>query len=98
MKYLNLNVTDDPVVQYAIENRNYFEWDLEIKKVACERLASWITHVSFMGALDRQGIIKLQIQEAIEEQEFEYVQFVRDVETFFRTKNWDHLNDQQPNN
>jgi hypothetical protein len=81
----------DSVLKFAIENKNYFSWPVPIKKEACIRLATWFTNLSFSGTLNRQELIDLQIQEALDEQEFEYVQFVRDVETFFKTKNWEHL-------
>jgi hypothetical protein len=84
----------DPVVQFAIENKDYFSWPVEMKREACTRLAAWITNLSFMGTLTRQELIDLQIEEAVAENEFEYCAFVRDVETFFTTKNWNHLNDQ----
>lgn len=83
----------DTVVKFAIENKNYFSWPPDIKQEACNRLAAWFTNLSFIGSLSRQELIDLQIQEGLAEQEFEYVQFVRDVETFFKNKNWDHLND-----
>jgi hypothetical protein len=83
----------DPILKFAIENKNYFEWPIEIKKEACNRLAGWLTNLSFMGQYSRQDLINLQIEEAQKEEEYEYCEFVRDVETFFRTKNWDHLND-----
>jgi hypothetical protein len=81
----------DPILKFAIENKDYFSWPLEIKKEACSRLAIWLTNLSFMGEYSRQELINLQIEEAIKEEEFEYCEFVRDVETFFRTKNWKHL-------
>jgi hypothetical protein len=81
----------DPVLNFAITNKDYWSWPIDIKKEACIRLATWFTNLSFAGNLSRQDLIDLQIQEALEEQEFEYVQFVRDVETFFKTKNWEHL-------
>ena len=84
----------DTVLKFAIENKNYFSWPPNIKQEACLRLAAWFTNISFMGAMSRQDLINLQIEEAITEGEYEYCQFVRDVETFFKTKNWDHLNDQ----
>jgi hypothetical protein len=83
----------DTIVQFAIENKNYFSWPPEIKQEACNRLAAWFTNLSFIGSMSRQELINLQIEEALEEGEYEYCQFVRDVETFFKTKNWEHLND-----
>ena len=83
----------DPVLKFAIENKNYFDWPMDIKQEAGVRLATWLTNLSFMGSLSRQDLIDLQITEALDEEEYEYCEFVRDVETFFKTKNWDHLND-----
>lgn len=83
----------DPVLKFAIENKHYFSWPIHIKQEACERLAIWFTNLSFIGSLNRQELINLQIQEALDEEEYEYCEFVRDVETFFKTKNWTHLND-----
>jgi hypothetical protein len=83
----------DPVLKFAIENKNYFDWPMRIKQEAGVRLATWLTNLSFMGSLSRQDLIDLQITEALDEEEYEYCEFVRDVETFFKTKNWDHLND-----
>jgi hypothetical protein len=83
----------DPILLFAIENKDYFSWPIDIKQEACNRLAIWLTNLSFAGPLSRQALIDLQIEEAIKEEEFEYCEFVRDVETFFKTKNWNHLND-----
>jgi hypothetical protein len=83
----------DPIVLFAIENKDYFSWPLDIKKEACNRLAIWLTNLSFAGPLSRQELIDLQVKEAEQEEEYEYIQFVKDVETFFKTKNWQHLND-----
>jgi hypothetical protein len=83
----------DPILLFAIENKNYFAWPMDIKQEACNRLAIWLTNLSFAGPLSRQELIDYQIQEAEQEEEYEYIQFVKDVETFFKTKNWQHLND-----
>ena len=83
----------DSVLKFAIENKNYFSWPAEIKQEACIRLATWFTNLSFAGNLSRQELINLQITEALDEEEYEYCEFVRVVETFFKTKNWTHLND-----
>ena len=88
----------DPILKFAIENKDYFSWPLEIKKEACQRLAIWLTNASFMGELSRQDLINLQIEEAEKEEEYEYCEFVRDVETFFQTKNWQHLHDRDSSN
>ena len=83
----------DPILLFAIENKNYFAWPLDVKREACNRLAIWLTNLSFAGQYSRQDLINLQIREAEQEEEYEYIQFVKDVETFFNTKNWQHLND-----
>lgn len=81
----------DPILEYALENRNYFSWPHDIKIEACHRLAAWITNRSFSGTLTRQQLIDKQIKEAEEAAEYEYCAFLKDVEKFFINKNWDHL-------
>ena len=94
---LNENETD-PVLKYALENRDYFSWDPDMKKEACYRMAIWVTNMSFNTEMCRQEIIDYYKQEAESEEEYEYIQFMRDVETFFKNKNWNHLNDGQRSN
>jgi hypothetical protein len=81
----------DPILEYALEHKNYFEWPMEIKSEACQRLAAWITNLSFSTSASRSEIIVKLLNDAEFEGEFEYCAFVKDVETFFLTSNWDHL-------
>lgn len=81
----------DPILQYALDHKDYFNWDPEIKQEACRRMAIWLTNMSFQTPYTRQELIDIYKEEGTLEQEYEYVQFVQDVETFFRTKNWRHL-------
>ena len=81
----------DPILQYALDHKDYFNWDPEMKQQACYRMAIWLTNMSFSTPFSRQELIDHYREEGLQEQEFEYVQFVNDVETFFKTKNWDHL-------
>lgn len=81
----------DPVLEYALENKDYFNWPIEIKQEACFRLASWITGRSLKTQFSRNEIIVQLLNDAESEGEYEYCAFVNDVATFFSTKNWDHL-------
>lgn len=89
----------DPILEYVIENPDYFKWPLEIKQEACQRLAIWITNMSFSTPWTRQEIIDMYLEDGTDVEEFEYCAFVKDVEIFFETKNWNHLvNDCEPSN
>lgn len=81
------------LIQYVLENGNYFEWDREAKVEVCAKYADWVTKLSFHLELPRAIIIEQQIQGAIEADEYEYLAMIKDVETFFRTKNYDHVVD-----
>ena len=81
----------DPILQYALDHKDYFNWPLQIKQEACNRMAIWLTNMSFQTPFTRQELINIYREEGEQEQEFEYCEFINDVETFFRTKNWQHL-------
>jgi hypothetical protein len=83
----------DPILRFALENRDYFSWPTEVKQEVGMRFAEWITKVSLHHRVDRADIIRLQREEAIKEDEMEYLQLIQDVETFFKTKNWLHVCD-----
>lgn len=82
---------DKMLIQYVLENGNYFEWDTDTKIQVCGKWAEWCTKLSFALGISRAEVIEQQIQGAIEEDEFEYLAMIKDVEVFFHKKNWDHL-------
>jgi len=83
----------DEILRFALENRDYFSWPTEVKQEVGMRYAEWITKVSLHNRVGRADIIRLQREEAIEQEEFEYLQLIQDTETFFITKNWNHICD-----
>jgi hypothetical protein len=85
-----MNRTDPNLDQFekALNDGNYFNWDFETKLYACTAYAKEITNLSLRSKLSREEIIKNTIVESIELNEFEFVQMIKDVEVFFKTKNW----------
>ena len=75
----------------ALDNGNYFSWDFSTKLYACQAYAQEITNLSLRSKLSREQIIENTIVESIELNEFEFVQMIKDVEVFFKTKSWIHL-------
>ena len=88
-----MNLTDPNLDQFekALEDGNYFTWDFDTKLYACMAYAQEITNMSLSTKLSREEIIKNTLKENIEQNEFEFVQLIKDVEVFFKTKKWDHL-------
>jgi hypothetical protein len=88
-----MNRTDPNLDEFekALENGNYFTWDFSTKLYACQCYAKEITDMSLRTKLTRAEIIKNTLKENIEQNEFEFVQLIKDVERFFKTKKWDHL-------
>lgn len=75
----------------ALNDGNYFNWDFETKLYACQCYAQEITNLSLRSKSSREEIIKNTLAESIELNEFEFVQMIKDVEVFFKTKSWIHL-------
>lgn len=75
----------------ALNDGNYFNWDFETKLYACTSYAQEITNLSLRSKSSREEIIKNTLAESIELNEFEFVQMIKDVEKFFKTKSWIHL-------
>jgi len=88
-----MNRTDPNLDEFekALENGNYFTWDFSTKLYACQCYAQEITDMSLRTKLSREEIIKNTLKENIEQNEFEFVQLIKDVEVFFKTKKWIHL-------
>ena len=88
-----MNRTDHNLDQFekALDDGNYFTWDFDTKLYACMAYAQEITNMSLSTKLTREQIIQNTLKENIEQNEFEFVQLIKDVERFFKTKNWIHL-------